>query len=95
VSPRSRSDIDQNTTPYRQMVEHFQKNIALAEPSTRGHFRALIHFVALWDQYLANAVPRDVLMKLQDDGVGQEERVGPLYKDLAEYLERLAQALQE
>ena len=75
---------------YREMLVHLGTHISLAEPTTRSHYPALVQFVALWDRFLEDGVPRDVLEGMQADGIAQEEALKPLYEDLRAQVERLS-----
>jgi hypothetical protein len=70
---------------YDHMVELFVSQYWLAEPSTREHLPALIEFVELWRRWQANALPAEVLERLDH----REEKVHPLYGDVVMHLDRL------
>ena len=76
---------------YRDMLEHFTKNLWLAEPSTVSHYAALIEYVEMWNRFLDGSLPKEVLDKVEH----KEERLKPLYADLKEQFERLRRELKE
>jgi hypothetical protein len=73
---------------YRRMRDLCVSKIHLAGSSTREHFSALTEFVEIWDRWLAKSIPPEVVKELQHS----EEKVYPLYDDLADNFERLQQA---
>lgn len=73
------------------MLGHFTQYMWLAEPSTLGHFAALVKFVGLWNRFLATSLPHEMLAKI-DHG---EKELEPLYQDLATQAERLRQELKK
>jgi hypothetical protein len=76
---------------YRKMLEHFTQYMWLAEPSTLGHFAALVKFVELWNRFLATSLPHEMLEKIDHS----EKELEPLYQDLAAQAERLRQELKK
>ena len=82
---------EQETLPlYRQMLQLFTAKSHPAEASTRSHHSQLIEFVEIWDRWLGAALPPEVLKRLEHD----EERLQPLYQDLAAHFERLQARLR-
>lgn len=65
---------------YHKMIDIFKKYMYLAEPSTVEHFPKLITFVDIWDRFLAETLPGEVVTALGHS----EETLYPLYEDLQE-----------
>lgn len=76
---------------YRTMLEHFTAHIWLAEPSTLTHLNTLVEFVEIWNRFLANTLPHEVL-KLIDHS---ESKLYPFYEDLETQTNRLREELQK
>jgi hypothetical protein len=76
---------------YKQMLDLFISQMHLAEPSTRTHLAALVEFIGMWERSLAASLPHEVVTRTGAD----EEKLKPLYVDLAENFERLQAALRE
>jgi hypothetical protein len=76
---------------YRKMVDLFTDKIWLAEPSTRQHFKTLVEFVEIWNRYLGGGIAPEALRILGHD----ENKVKPLYQDVADHVESLTQTLQK
>jgi hypothetical protein len=74
---------------YRKMLALFTEQYWLAEPSTTSHYYELCRFVEIWELYLTQDAPPEALAKLQHS----EERVKPLYSDLAATLTKLRRDL--
>lgn len=70
---------------YNSMVRMFVSRYWLAEPSTREHLPALIEFVDVWRRWQAGSLPAEVLERLDH----REDKLYPLYDDLAAHLDRL------
>jgi len=64
---------------YRKMVEHLLGNIHLAEGSTLGCLEELVAFVEIWDRWLAESLPTEVVESLGHS----EEKLYPFYDDVA------------
>jgi hypothetical protein len=73
---------------YRRMRELFVEKMHLAEPSTRGHFDALVEFVEMWDRWRGGALPPEVSERIGP----REENLKPFYEDLAANFEKLQTA---
>lgn len=81
---------EQETLPlYRRMLEHFSANMALAEPSTRQNFAALVQFVEIWDRWLNGSIPQEVVSELNHG-----EGISLLHADLQRQHERLTSELR-
>jgi hypothetical protein len=82
-------DLAEEVIPiYRRMQDLCISKMHLTEGSTRAHFSALMEFVEIWNRWLAKSIPPEVVKELQHS----EEKVYPLYDDLADNFERLQQA---
>jgi hypothetical protein len=82
----------ESTIPaYRMMIELFTANMPLAEAETIRHFPALLEFVELWNRWIDGSLPIEVLGQLNHS----EEKLFPLYDDLAENFERMQRLLAE
>src|SRR5208283_1547125 len=75
---------------YRKMVDIFTEKMWLAEPSTLIHFGVLVEYVEIWNRALAGAIPNDAMILYNHD----EDKVKPLYADLASHVQRLSGGLQ-
>ena len=73
------------------MIEIFTTNMPLAEADTIKHFPALLEFVELWNRWIDGSLPVEVLGQLSHS----EEKLFPLYDDLAEKFERMQWLLAE
>lgn len=63
---------------YSQMAKLFRENLWLADPDTRTHYQYLIEFVGLWERWLANSIPGEVIQRLGHS----EENLKPFYEHL-------------
>jgi len=72
---------------YRKILDLFTEKYWLADEDTRGYYQEFLEFVEIWERYLAEALPGDVIRKLGHT----EENVLPFY----EHVERKLSALQE
>lgn len=70
---------------YREMVDIFRERMWLAEPDTRSYFSSLIEFVDIWDRFLRDALPGEVIQAVGHS----EENVHPFYDHLEEMCDRL------
>jgi len=55
---------------YRKMLSIFRDNLWLAEPETRPFLRTLLEFVDVWERWLADSLPVEVLAKLDRQYMG-------------------------
>jgi hypothetical protein len=62
---------------FKRMCELFQEKLWLVEESTRKQYPVLMAFAEVWDRYLAQAVPGDVL----GTAGHSEQSLIPLYED--------------
>ena len=72
---------------YRRILDLFTENYWLADEDTRAYYQDFLEFVEIWERFLAEALPSEVLLKLEHS----EEDVLPFY----EHVERRLSALQE
>lgn len=75
---------------YRKMVDLFTDKMWLAEPSTRQHFGTLVEFVEIWNRYLGGGIAKEAIPLLDQ----REDKVKPLYADIADHVESLSRRLQ-
>ncbi|MBM9512414.1 hypothetical protein [Desulfogranum marinum] len=73
------------------MLEIIQNNMWLAEKSTLKHFPKLIEFVDLWDRFLKDTLPGEVVQALGHS----EKSLHPLYEDLQQRHDELRAKLSE
>jgi hypothetical protein len=64
----------------------FTDGMWLAEPSTIRHYAALVEFVEIWNRFLDQSLPREVLQQIEH----KEETLQPLYADLEHNLSTLS-----
>jgi hypothetical protein len=76
---------------YRRMLTIFRDNFWLAEPETRPYFPKLLEFVDMWDRWLANSVPIEVVRKLGHS----ESSLHPFYDHLETKHDALRSHLSE
>jgi len=72
---------------YRKILDLFTEKYWLADEDTRAYYQDFLEFVEIWERYLAEALPREVLRKLEHS----EENVLPFY----EHVEQKLSALQK
>ena len=70
---------------YREMLSLFTERYHLAASDTRAFYQPFLEFVEIWNRWLADSLPREVLQKLSHD----EENVSPLYDHLEARMEQL------
>lgn len=70
---------------YRKMLELFRDKLWLAEEETRKHYLTLTEFVDVWDRWIANSLPAEVLGRIEHG----EEKLHPLYDHIQEQHDRL------
>jgi len=74
---------------YNKMVQLFTDKMPFTEPSTRQYFGELVEFVEIWNRYFADALPKETFNLLDH----REEKVKPLYVDVANQVEKLTAQL--
>jgi hypothetical protein len=66
--------LTRDTLPaYRGMLERLRQNLWLAEPSTRDLFHPLLEYVELWERWMSQAMPSDVIVRLRHSGAVLED----------------------
>jgi hypothetical protein len=63
---------------YRQMLAIFTDRYHLAEPATRAYYSSFLEFVEIWNRFMAESLPTDVLERLKHS----EDAVKPFYEHL-------------
>ncbi len=76
---------------YHRMIKIYRDNMWLAEKSTLQHFSALIEYVDIWDRFMAEALPGEVVTALGHT----EESLCPLYEDLQKRHDEIRSQLAE
>lgn len=76
---------------YREMLVHWNKNMALVEPSTQLHYGAFVEYVEVWNRALKDALPAEVVWEIKHD----EEKLHPLYDDFQLRVTRLREQLKK
>jgi hypothetical protein len=76
---------------YHKMIDIIQDNMWLAEKSTITHFPELIEFVDLWDRFVKETLPGEVVQALGHS----EKSLYPLYEDLQQRHDELRAKLSE
>ncbi|MGB8657556.1 MAG: hypothetical protein WCE90_07190 [Candidatus Zixiibacteriota bacterium] len=66
---------------YKNMVAIFRDKLYLAEPATVVYLPKLIEFVELWERWLADTIPAEVIQKV---GISEEELL-PFYENLEKH----------
>lgn len=70
---------------YRSMLQRFSTHMGLAELSTLDHYPALVKFVEIWNRFLQNSIPPEVI-----NAIGHsEEMLIPLYEDIEQNFKSL------
>lgn len=72
---------------YRKILDLFTEKYWLADEDTRAYYQDFLEFVEIWERYLAEALPGEVIRKLEHS----EENVLPFY----EHVEQRLSALQK
>jgi hypothetical protein len=70
---------------YRKMLEVFRDKLWLAEADTRAHYPTLVEFVDVWERYLSDSLPGEVLKRIDHS----EAKLHPFYADLQVQHDRL------
>jgi len=71
---------------YRKMLDVFTEKYWLADKDTRAYYQDFLEFVEIWERFLAEALPGEVIKKLGHT----EENLRPFY----EHMEQKLSALQ-
>ena len=75
---------------YRKMLAIFTECMWLAEPSTMRHYAALVEYVEIWNRFLDQSLPREVLQQIEH----KEETLKPFYADLEQHFTALSKRLR-
>ncbi len=75
---------------YRKMLAIFTDCMWLAEPSTQRHYAALVEYVEIWNRFLDQSLPREVLQQIEH----KEEALKPFYADLEQHFTSLSKRLR-
>jgi len=70
---------------YREMLALFTERYHLAASDTRAFYQPFLEFVEIWNRWLAESLPAEVLKKLGH----REENVHPFYEHLESRMEEL------
>jgi hypothetical protein len=70
---------------YREMLSLFTERYHLAASDTRAFYQPFLEFVEIWNRWLAQSLPREVLAKLSH----REEGLHPFYDHLESRMEKL------
>lgn len=76
---------------YRKMAERFVEKMHFAEVSTIGYLEELIDFVEIWNRWLAESLPGEVVERLGHS----EEKLFPFYRDVASQFVALQTEVKE
>lgn len=50
---------------YREMLAHWNKNMALAEPSTQKHYKVFVEYVEVWNRMLKMTLTAEVMWEIE------------------------------
>ena len=64
---------------YHDMVQRFVDKMHFSDVSTIGYLQELIDFVEIWDRWLLESLPSEVLERLEHS----EDKLFPFYRDVA------------
>ena len=76
---------------YRKMLEIFTDKYWLADPDTRAYYQDYLEYVEVWDRFMAQSLPREVLVKIKH----AEENILAFYEHLERRMEELRQDLKD
>jgi hypothetical protein len=76
---------------YRMMVRRFAEKMHFAEVSTVGYLEELIDFVEIWNRWLAESLPSEVVARLGHS----EKKLYPFYRDVASHFVALQAEVKE
>lgn len=74
---------------YRKMLSMFRENYWLAELETLKWYSELCDFVELWERWISNNIPADVIGKINHG----EDKLKSFYQDLENHLKALREEL--
>lgn len=76
---------------YRQMVELFRTKLWLAESDTQIYYQLLTEFIELWERWLSEAIPSEVMNLLGHT----EDQLKPFYKHIQEKHDKLREIIKK
>lgn len=76
---------------YREMLAHWNKNMALAEPSTQQHYKVFVEYVEVWNRALKKTLADEVTWEIKHE----EKNLYPFYEDLEQQVARLREELMK
>ncbi len=74
---------------YQKMLSIFTDNYWLAEESTQQYYPELCRFIEVWNRWINEALPREVLMEINHT----EDRLKDFYADLERHMKRLRESI--
>lgn len=74
---------------YRKMLLTFRENYGLADPETDKWYSELCNFVELWERWISDNIPAEVIKKLDYS----EKRLNPFYRELENRIDILRSKL--
>jgi hypothetical protein len=76
---------------YRKMLDAFTDNYWLADTDTRAYYQEFLEFVEIWERFLADSLPHEVLEKLEH----AEQAILLFYDHLEARLDQLRRELKD
>ncbi|HEY0104463.1 MAG TPA: hypothetical protein VGB91_00150 [Rhizomicrobium sp.] len=76
---------------YREMLSVFRDRMWLSEPETRRYFSTLVEFVEIWERFLSETIPREVLVAVEHS----EKKLIPFYDHVERKVDSRRQQLSE
>ncbi len=67
---------------YRKMLDIFTDKYWLADEDTRSYYQEFLKFVEIWERHLAEALPGEVIVKLEHN----EQKLYPFYEHIEQKL---------
>lgn len=77
---------DETLPSFEEMITIFTSRIHLADASTRAYLAELIDFPEVWDRWLDESLPKEILARLDHS----ERRLFPFYEDLGKARSKIA-----
>jgi hypothetical protein len=74
---------------YRQILALFRDKLWLAEAETRSYAGALVDFIEIWERFLSESIPGEVILALNHS----EESLQPMYAHIESVVSRLQKKL--
>jgi len=76
---------------YRKMLNVFTDKYWLADEDTRAYYQEFLEFVEIWERFLAEALPDDVVKKIGHT----ENKLHPFYEHLEQKLSALQKEIKD